>query len=105
MELELSVRFDVTLDEQQVRLVVTGRLTESNQQMLYPSIHRAYTLATATEVVIDLSAAEHLETAALDLLCWEVEHYQPIHLTHPVRFVLPEPPPASGPPSAPGSRT
>ncbi len=105
MKLELSVRFDVTPDEQQVRLVVTGRLTESNQQLLYPSIHRAYTLATATEVVIDLSAVEHLETAALDLLRWEVEHYQPIHLTQPVRFALPDPPPDSGLPSAPESTT
>lgn len=96
MKLELSVRFEATLDEHRVRLVVTGRVTESNQQMLYSSIHRAYTLAAATEVVVDLSAVEHLESAALDLLCWEAEHYQPIHLTHPVSFVLPEPPPGSG---------
>jgi len=101
VELQLSVVFEVTADEKQVRLVATGHLTETNQQVLYPMIHRAWGLTSATEVVIDLTAVEHLEGGALDLLCWEVEHHQPGHLTQPVHLVLPVPPPANEPPSTP----
>ncbi|WP_309124959.1 hypothetical protein [Kocuria sp.] len=103
MELQLSVRFEVTPDGHQVRLVAMGELTETNQQVLYPLLHRAWALTSATEVVIDLTAVEHLDTAALDLLCWEVEHHQPDHLTQPVCFTLPQTPPANGPPPAPGN--
>ena len=105
MELQLSVVFEFSADEKQVRLVASGHLTETNQQVLYPMIHRAWALPAATEVVIDLTAVEHLETAALDLLCWEVEHHQPDHLTQSVRFTLPRTPPANGPPPAPESST
>ena len=105
MELQLSVVFEISADEKQVRLVASGHLTETNQQVLYPMIHRAWALSSATEVVIDLTAVEHLEAGALDLLRWEVEHHQPGHLAQPVRITLPELPPPSGPASTPEGGT
>lgn len=90
MELQLSVVAETTPDQKQVRLVLTGRLTTTNQHMLYPLIHRAH--ASEAEVIIDLTAVDHLETAALDLLRWDIEHHETTHPVRAVRFV----PPATG---------
>jgi len=48
--------------------VVTGRLTETNQQVLYRLIRRPRDLTPATEVIVELSAVGHFEAAALNLL-------------------------------------
>jgi ABC-type transporter Mla MlaB component len=105
VELQLSVVFEVTADEKQVRLVTTGHLTVTNQQVLYPMIHRARALTSTTEVIVDLSAIEHFEAGALDLLSWEIDHNGPNHPAQTVRFILPESPPVSGPPSEAGDAT
>lgn len=57
-----------------MHLITAGCLTETNQQILYPLIHRFRTLTPNTEVLVDLTAVDHLEDSALDLLCWEAEH-------------------------------
>jgi hypothetical protein len=62
-------------------------------------------LTADTEVVIDLTGIDHLEGAALDLLCWEVEHDQIEAHTQPVRVVLTEPPPSGRLPVSPPCRT
>jgi hypothetical protein len=108
VDLQLSVLVRVDPDHRRVRLVTTGCLTETNQQVLYPLIHRLRTLTPDTEVLIDLTAVDHLEDTALDLLCWEVEHEDTTCSTHPVRFALTEPPPPerpSLPPACPAHRT
>lgn len=105
MELQLSVVVEVTSDEKQARLVASGHLTETNQHMLYPLIHRARALTLQTQVIIDLTAVQHFEPAALDLLRWEVALDQRQHLTKPVRFELPDSPPTSEPHCAPENRT
>lgn len=97
MELQLSVLVKVTPDERHVRLVTAGHLTETNQQMLYPLIHRARTLTADTEVVVDLTAVQRFEAAALDLLCWEVGCEEATGSIGPVRLALPIPLPGSGP--------
>jgi anti-anti-sigma regulatory factor len=108
VDLELSVLVRIDLDHRRVRLVATGRLTETNQRVLYPLIHHARTLTSDTEVVIDLTSLESAESAALDLLCWEVAHEETGQPTGPVQFVLTEPPPAgrlSPSPAAEACRT
>lgn len=105
MELQLSVSVKLTTDEKHVRLVTSGHLTETNQHMLYPLIHRARTLTSQTQVVVDLTAVTHFEAAALDLLRWEVALDRPQHPTKPVQFVLLESPPPSGSSSAPEDGT
>lgn len=105
MELQLSVFIEVTLDEKQARLVISGHLTETNQHLLYSLIHRARTPASRTQVITDLTALTHFEPAALDLLRWEMELDQPGNLIQPVRFALLDPPPASNPPFTPEGRT
>ncbi|GAA1757557.1 DUF4383 domain-containing protein [Kocuria aegyptia] len=91
MDLQLCVHVRVDPDHRRVRLITTGRLTETNQQVLYPLIHQARALASDTEVVIDLTSVDRLEGAALDLLCWEVEHDGTGSPTRPVRLALAEP--------------
>jgi hypothetical protein len=105
VELQLSVVFEVTADEKQVRLVTTGHLTTTNQQVLYPMIHRARALTSTTEVIVDLSAIEHLEPGALDLLSWEIDQDGPDHPAQTVRVILPELPPVSGPSCEAGDAT
>jgi anti-anti-sigma regulatory factor len=95
MELQLSVSIEVTADEKQARLVTSGRLTETNQHILYPLIHRARTLTPQTQVVVDLTAVTHFDAAALDLLRWEVALDQSQHPTKPVQFALLTSPPTS----------
>jgi hypothetical protein len=87
-----------------VHLITAGSLTETNQQVLYPLIHRLRALTPDTEVLVDLTALDHLEDAALDLLCWEVEHEDTTCSPHPVRFALAEPPPPDRPFLSPACR-
>ncbi|GGG72450.1 hypothetical protein GCM10011374_41490 [Kocuria dechangensis] len=105
MDLPLSVLVRIAPDHSRVRLLTTGCLTETNQRTLYPLIRRMRSLTADTEVVIDLTGIDHLEGAALDLLCWEVEHDQLEAHTQPVRVVLTQPPPAGRWPVSPAYRT
>ena len=105
MEVKLSVCVEVSADEKHARLVTSGHLTETNQHMLYPLIHRARTLTSQTQVIVDLTAVTHFEAAALDLLRWEVALDQTQHPTRPVQFALLDSPPASGSSSTPEGGT
>jgi hypothetical protein len=97
VELQLTVVAEITPDQKQVHLMLTGRLTATNQQMLYPLIHRARNLTPTTEVIIDLTAVEDPEATTVDLLRWEIEHHETNAPCSPTRLVLPEPP-TDGPP-------
>jgi len=101
VDLQLSVLVRIDPEQRCVRLVTTGHLTETNQRALYPLIRRARALTADTEVVVDLTAIHHLEDAALDLLCWEIEHDDTGCPDRPVRLALTRPSAAGRPSSSP----
>ena len=68
MDHKLSVLVQVDLGETYVRLLVTGCLTEANQQTLHRVVTRARTLIPAATVTVDLTAADHLEASAVEQL-------------------------------------
>lgn len=89
MDHKLSVLVQVDLDGAYVRLLVTGRLTEANQHALHPLIRRARTLLPPVTVSIDLTAAEHVEAIAVDLLRWTVDHDEALSGGSPVEVLVP----------------
>ena len=89
MDHKLSVLVQVDLDGAYVRLLVTGRLTEANQHALHPLIRRARTLLPPVTVSIDLTAAEHVEAIAVDLLRWTVDHDEAMDGGSPVEVLVP----------------
>ncbi|GGG72419.1 hypothetical protein GCM10011374_41460 [Kocuria dechangensis] len=89
MDHKLSVLVQVDLDGAYVCLVVTGCLTETNQHVLHPLIHRARTLIPPVTVSIDLTCATHIEAAAVDLLRWAVDHDDTVDGPSPVEEVVP----------------
>ncbi|GAB2605824.1 hypothetical protein GCM10009696_09080 [Kocuria himachalensis] len=95
MELQLHVRTENDPAGSRARLVVTGQLTEFNYQMLYQVICRARALTPGTQTLVDLTGAEPVETAAVDLLAWEIDHHDPDGPLSPVGFVVPGPPVSS----------
>ena len=89
MDHKLSVLVQVDLDGAYLRLVVTGCLTEANQHALPPLIRRARTLLPPVTVSIDLTAAEHVEAIAVDLLRWTVDHDEAMDGGSPVEVLVP----------------
>jgi ABC-type transporter Mla MlaB component len=99
MNPKLAVLLQVDLEANHVNVAVTGHLTETNQQALYPLINRARALVPGIRITVDLSGARHIDTAGLDLLSRAIEGADPDRPGGSrIRVVLPEPPPA--PPSA-----
>lgn len=96
MRHKLSVLVQVDLDGKHVRLVVTGCLTEVNHRALCPLLRRARTLVPGIEVLVDVTAAHHVEAAAVDLLRWAAEHDDDVAGTAPVDFALPAELPSHG---------
>ncbi|MUN63953.1 hypothetical protein GMA12_12525 [Kocuria sediminis] len=94
MHHKLSVLVQVDLDGKHVRLVVTGCVTEVNHRALCPLVRRARTLVPGIAVIVDATAAHHVEPAAVDLLRWAAEHDDAVRGTPPVEFVLPHELPA-----------
>ena len=90
MDHKLSVLVQVDLDGAYVRLVVTGCLTEANQHVLHPLIHRARMLIPPVTVSIDLTAAVHIGAAAVDLLRWAVDHDETLPGAGPVELLVPD---------------
>ncbi|MFI7494718.1 hypothetical protein ACH9D2_08360 [Kocuria sp. M4R2S49] len=84
-----SVLVQVDLDGRHIRLVVSGCVTELNHRALCPLVRRARTLTPDIAVVVDLTAAHHVEPAAVDLLRWAAEHEDAVRGTPAVDFVLP----------------
>lgn len=64
---KLSVLVRIALDASHAEIIVTGRMTTHNQQGLHPVIDRVRTLAPATTVTVDLTAA-HVEAGAAQRL-------------------------------------
>ncbi|MGX5358225.1 hypothetical protein [Kocuria sp. KH4] len=91
MEPKIAVVVQVDLDGRQVRIVVTGAVTEINQRGLRPLIGRARRLVPGIRVVVDLSAAESVEPAAMDLLRWSAEHENSGVGSPKVEFLLTDP--------------
>lgn len=88
MDHRLSVLVQIDLDGAYVRLAVTGCLTEANQHVLYPLIRRARTLIPPVTVSVDLTAADHVEPAAVDLLRWAVDHDESADGASPVQLLV-----------------
>lgn len=86
---KLSVLVQVDVDGRSVSLVITGCVTEANQHALYPVIRRARTLVPPVTVSIDLTAADHVEAIAVDLLRWATDHDEPAPGLSPVRILAP----------------
>lgn len=75
MDHKLSVLVQADLHGAYVRLVVTGWMTEANQHVLHPVVARARTLIPPAAVVtVDLTCADHVDPAAVDLLRGAVGH-------------------------------
>ena len=110
MDHKISVTVHVDLDGRNVRIVVTGCLTEFSQRALHPLIRRARTLTPTVEVTVDLTRVRHLEPLGLDLLRQAVDQdgaggtRSPVHLVvaQPSRS-QPVPPPGARPAARPGT--
>lgn len=74
-----------------VRLVVSGCLTERNQQAVRPLVLRARTLIPPPTVTVDLTGADHVEAAAVDLLRWTLDEDAMLGEDGPVQLLLPDP--------------
>jgi len=99
MDHQLSVVVQVDTDARYVHLVVTGCLTELNHCGLPPLVRRARTLVPGGTVNVDLTAAHHVEPAAVQLLQCAVDHDHAREpgatvrvLTHPEPFWSPAEP-------------
>ena len=86
---KLSVLVQMNLDDRSVRLIITGCVTEANQHVLYPLIHRARALAPPVTVSVDLTGGKHVEATAVDLLRWAVDHDEPAPGLGPVQILAP----------------
>lgn len=89
MDHKLSVLVQIDLDGHYVHLLVTGCVTEANQHVLYPLVRRARTLIPPVTVTVDLTTAQHVETAAVDLLRWAFSHDEHESSTSPVEVLTP----------------
>lgn len=74
-----------------VRLVVSGCLTERNQQDVRPLVLRARTLIPPATVTVDLTGAGHVEAAAVELLRWTLDEDAMLGGNGPVVLLVPEP--------------
>ena len=74
MDPKISVLADIDMDGTYVSLVVTGRLTEANQQGLHPLIRQARSMAPGGVISVDLRGAEDVEDGAVESLRWAIGH-------------------------------
>jgi hypothetical protein len=74
VHLELSVFVDIDGHGHNVRLVLTGHLSETNQQGLYLLIRNGRRLTPGTRVIVDLTGLHAADPHAVDLLRWEADH-------------------------------
>lgn len=71
---KISVLTHIDVDGAYVHLVVTGHLTEVNQQGLHPLIRQARTLAPDGAISVDLRGAENVEDNAVESLRFAIDH-------------------------------
>jgi hypothetical protein len=97
MDHKLGVLVQVDAHGAQVRLLVTGCVTEANQHGLHPVVAAARELIPLVAVIVDLTVAEHVEAAAVDLLRWAIEAGEagsgtgPVEVLPPVEAPTPRP--------------
>lgn len=91
MNHKLSVVVHVDLEETYCHLLVTGCLTEVNQQALHPLIRRARALPPGVRVMVDLTAARLSDGSALELLRCTVGNDDVSHRAAPVQFLTSDP--------------
>lgn len=89
MDHKHSVLIQIDLDGRYVRLQVAGCLTEANQHVLYSVVHRAHAVVPSGDISVDLTAACHVEAAAVDLLRWELNHDRECSNIGPVQVLVP----------------
>ena len=70
----ISVLAHIDVDGAYVHLVVTGHLTEANQQGLHPLVRQARALAPDGAISVDLRGAENVEDNAVESLRWVTDH-------------------------------
>jgi len=99
---KLSILFQVDLEANQVTVAVTGQLTKTNQQALYPLIERIRALVPGIRITVDLSAVRAADTAGLDLLSRAIDGADGSDAGR-IRLVLPEPPPLRSSVRQPGT--
>ncbi|MGX5359336.1 hypothetical protein [Kocuria sp. KH4] len=91
MNHHVSVLVQVDRQSAAVRLVVGGCLTEHNHQAVRPLVLRARTLMPPASVTVDLTCAEHVEAAAVDLLRWALDEDAMLERIGRVDLLLPDP--------------
>jgi hypothetical protein len=87
MNPKLSVLVQIDLDGRHVTLDVTGTLTETNQQVLSPLIHRARTTFPEAGLSVNLHRARLGDSAAIDALAGSLQEDSPG--TVPVQITAP----------------
>ncbi|GAB2598689.1 hypothetical protein GCM10009696_00110 [Kocuria himachalensis] len=97
MDHKLCVLVQVDAHGAQVRLLVTGCVPEANQHSLHPVVAAARRLMPRVAVTVDLTVAEHVEVAAVDLLRWAIEAGEAGSGTGPVEVLPPIDAPAHRP--------
>ena len=89
MDLQLCVVAETDPNAHQVRLTVTGQLSESNHQLLLKAIRQARTLTVDAQALVNPTGAEQVQATAVDFLIWELEHHTG-GSTRPVGIILPD---------------
>ncbi|MGQ1797368.1 hypothetical protein ACT4S5_09555 [Kocuria oceani] len=92
MDLQLSVLTGIDPDTRQVKLTVTGTLTEDNHRLLLRVLEQARARTAGLEELVDLTGTTSWEASAVDLLLWEIDHHDPDGALFSVGFVVPAPP-------------
>lgn len=87
MEPQCYVLLPVEEAEGDCRLVVTGCLTATNQQWLYPLVRKTRVARLHGRLIVDLTHA-HVMGPAADLLRWDLDHddatgIAPVHVLEP----------------------
>lgn len=86
----VSVTVRVDIDQGVVQLAITGCLTAESHHCLIPLILRARGVNPFGMVLVDLTAARHIEEAGLTSLRSAIEIVEHEEPGQPVRFLTPE---------------
>lgn len=97
----LSVVVQIDLHGADVRLVVTGTVTDATQRVLHPLMDRARSILPGAMVWVDLTGADRVETTAVELLQSALQHDHPDSGAGSVKILTPADclgaPPVPGP--------
>jgi len=96
MDLELTVTARTDAGRSEMRLAVSGCLTEGNWPELFAVIRKACTLEPSGRVIVSLSGARHIGPSALNLLRDAVDRMERDEDIEPLEFRCPDQLPARG---------